>query len=87
MARRLALLTLLPLLLTAAVGCPHAWSRDGTIDQALERDMIEYHSMRECSLDVEDWIDFCKDYHQRGNKPEVQRLCPQECRPPPEHKP
>jgi hypothetical protein len=74
---------MLALLLTVQVGCPHAWGRDGTIEQALKRDQLEYSSMRQCPLDVEEWIDVCEDYHKRSNNPMAQRLCPPECRPPP----
>ncbi|MFE8603233.1 hypothetical protein [Archangium violaceum] len=81
MTSRVAMLTLSPLLLIAMVGCPHAWSREGTINKALERDMIEYHSMRECPLDAEDWIDVCATFHERKSNPVAQQLCPPECRP------
>lgn len=64
-----------------AVGCPHAWSREGTINKALERDLIEYRSRRECPLDEEDWIDVCADFYAREDNPIAQQLCPPECRP------
>ncbi len=80
---RVAMLTLSSLLLIAMVGCPHAWSRDGTIEQALERDMIEYYSMKDCALDDEEWMKVCKNYHRRGSTPDTQQVCPLECRPPP----
>jgi hypothetical protein len=81
MPSRVALWTLLPLLLITTVGCPHAWSREGTIEQALERDMIEYYSMKDCALDDEEWLNRCMDYHKPGNTPEAQQRCPLECRP------
>ncbi|REG15344.1 hypothetical protein ATI61_12620 [Archangium gephyra] len=85
---RVAMLTLASLLLIATVGCPHAWSREGTIEQALGQDMIEYYSMKDCALDDEEWMKRCKNYHGRGNTPEMQQRCPLECRPPqPDHRP
>ncbi|KFA87894.1 hypothetical protein [Archangium violaceum] len=81
MNSRAVMLTLSPLLLIATVGCPHAWSRDGTIEQALERDMNEYYSMKDCALDEEDWMKFCMKYHEPGNTPEAQQRCLPECRP------
>ncbi|WP_375768663.1 hypothetical protein NR798_44465 [Archangium gephyra] len=83
MTSRVALLMLLPLLLIATVGCPHAWGREGTLEQALERDMLEYYSMSDCALDDGEWMKLCKNYHGRGNTPEAQQDCPPECRPPP----
>ncbi len=74
---------LLVLLLTVQVGCPHAWGREGTIDQALKRDLLEYSSMRDCALDEEEWADVCEAFHERKNNPVAQRLCPPECRPSP----
>jgi hypothetical protein len=79
MARRLLLLTLL---LTAQVGCPHAWGRGGTIEEALARDINEYYSMRNCSLDEEAWENSCLGFHQKKDDPEAQKDCPPECRPP-----
>lgn len=86
MTSRFTLLMLLLLLLVAAVGCPHAWSRDGTIDQALERDMLDYYSMRNCALDKQEWFDLCEKFFERESNPMAQQLCPPECRPsrPPE---
>lgn len=81
MASRVALWMLLPLLLTGAVGCPHAWSREGTIDQALERDMLEYYSMKDCALDKGEWYDVCETFYEREDNPMAQQLCPPECRP------
>ncbi len=81
MASRVALMTLLPLLLVTVVGCPHAWSRDGTIEQALERDMIEYYSMKDCAIQKDDWDDLCATFYERENNPMAQQLCPPECRP------
>jgi hypothetical protein len=79
MARRFLLLTLL---LTVQVGCPHAWGRGGTLEEALQRDMDAYHSMKDCALDKEEWVDLCATFHERKNHPAAQRLCPLECRPP-----
>jgi len=73
---------LMMLLLAMETACPHAWSRGGTIDRALEQDMIEYYSLKDCSLIKEDWEDLCMDFHRRKTNPEAQRLCPPECRPP-----
>ena len=81
MPSRVALLTLSLLLLIATVGCPHAWSREGTIEQALERDMIEYYSMKDCSLDKPEWDDVCAAFYERADNPMAQQLCPPECRP------
>jgi len=80
MARRLLVLTLL---LTVQLGCPHAWGREGTVEQALKRDLIEYSAMRGCGLDRDEWVDICAAFHERKNNPTAQRLCPLECRPPP----
>lgn len=66
----------LVLLLTVETACPHAWGRDGTIDRALEQDMIEYYSVKECSLDKKSWMEHCND----PSNPDKQRLCPMECR-------
>ncbi|HYO68993.1 MAG TPA: hypothetical protein VEU33_23230 [Archangium sp.] len=88
MTTRVAMLTLSPLLLLATVGCPHAWSRDGTIEQALERDMIEYYSMKDCALQKDEWVDACTSFHEREDNPMAQQVCPPECRPsPPSGKP
>jgi hypothetical protein len=73
---------LLVLLLTVQVGCPHAWGREGTIEEALKRDMDAYYSMKDCALDDEAWEVACLDFHQKKNEPEAQRECPPECRPP-----
>lgn len=81
MTSRITLMTLLPLLLIATVGCPHAWSREGTIEQALERDMIEYYSMKDCALDKQEWFDLCSTFYERESNPMAQQLCPPECRP------
>lgn len=81
MTSRVALLTPLPLLLISTVGCPHAWSREGTINKALERDMLEYRLMKDCVLDVEDWRDVCAEFYAREDNPIAQQLCPPECRP------
>lgn len=27
------------------LGCPHAWGRGGSIDQALEKDLAEYYRL------------------------------------------
>ncbi|WNG51346.1 hypothetical protein F0U60_49850 [Archangium minus] len=70
----------LVLLLTVETACPHAWGREGTIDRALEQDMIEYYSMKECSLDEKSWMELCND----PSNPDKQRHCPTECRPPDE---
>lgn len=78
MARRLLLLVLL----TVEVGCPHAWGREGTVEQALKRDMTEYYLMRGCALDKDEWADVCATFHERKNNPAAQGLCPIECRPP-----
>ncbi|HEX5749893.1 MAG TPA: hypothetical protein VFZ09_26920 [Archangium sp.] len=80
---RVAMLTLSPLLLISTVGCPHAWSREGTIDKALERDMIEYYSMKDCALDKQEWEDACATFYERASNPAAQQLCPPECRPTP----
>ncbi|WNG40921.1 hypothetical protein F0U61_49920 [Archangium violaceum] len=71
----------LVLLLTVETACPHAWGRGGTLEKALARDMKAYYSLRDCSLDEEDWLDLCMDFHERKNNPQAQRLCPPECRP------
>jgi hypothetical protein len=81
MPSRVALWTLSLLLLIATVGCPHAWSREGTIEQALERDMIEYYSMKDCALDKQEWFDLCAKFYEREDNPFAQQLCPPECRP------
>ena len=81
MTSRVALLTLVPPLLITSVGCPHSWSREGTIEQALERDMIEYYAMRNCGLDKEEWIDVCAKFYERESNLMAQQLCPPECRP------
>ena len=78
MVRRLVVLTLL---LSVQTGCPHAWGRDGTIEEALERDMDAYYSMPACALDGEAWKKWCMNFHQEKNDPEAQRRCPPECRP------
>ncbi len=78
MARQVLMLALL---LAFETACPHAWGRGGTIDRAAERDMLEYHSRRNCPLDEEDWMDFCADFHAHKNDPKAQQLCPLECRP------
>jgi hypothetical protein len=79
MARRLLLL----MLLTVQLGCPHAWGREGTIEEALERDMDAYFSMRDCALDQDTWEASCLNFDQKKNDPEAQRRCPLECRPTP----
>jgi len=81
MPSRAALLTLSLLLLITTVGCPHAWSTEGTINKALERDMIEYHSMKTCALDEDEWRDVCAGFYAREDNPIAQQLCPPECRP------
>jgi hypothetical protein len=78
MVRRPVMLTLL---LTVQTGCPHAWGRDGTIEEALERDMDAYYSMKDCALDAEAWKNSCMNFHQEKNDPAAQRRCPLECRP------
>jgi len=80
MVRRLVVLTLL---LSVQTGCPHAWGRAGTIEEALERDMDAYYSMKACPLDKDDWVDVCATFYERKNNPAAQELCPPECRPSP----
>jgi len=81
MVRRLVMLTLL---LSVQTGCPHAWGREGTIEEALERDMDAYYSMDDCVLDAKVWEEWCFDFHQKKKKdPQVQERCPPECRPNP----
>jgi hypothetical protein len=79
MVRRLVVLTLL---LSVQSGCPHAWGRDGTIEEALTRDMDAYYSLRNCALDKDEWDDVCKTFHERRNNLRAQQACPLECRPP-----
>ncbi|MCY1082693.1 hypothetical protein [Archangium lansingense] len=81
MTNRVTLLTLLPLLLIATVGCPHAWGRNGTIEQALERDVSEYYSLRDCTLDKQEWFDLCATFYERESNSMARQLCPPECRP------
>jgi hypothetical protein len=78
MVRRFVVLTLL---LTVQTGCPHAWGRDGTIEEALARDINEYYSMQDCALDEDAWEKRCLDFHQKKNDPKAQEHCPPECRP------
>ena len=80
MAGRFLMLTLL---LAVEVGCPHTWGREGTIQEALQRDMTAYYAMKDCALPKEEWVDLCETFHERGNNPAAQQLCPLECRPPP----
>ncbi|WNG44152.1 hypothetical protein F0U60_08570 [Archangium minus] len=78
MPRRL--LMLVPLLVLET-GCPHAWGRGGTIDKALAKDMREYLSNRNCTLEDEEWWEQCgEDFWIR---PRIeQNECPLECYPP-----
>ncbi|OJT26880.1 hypothetical protein BO221_02370 [Archangium sp. Cb G35] len=78
MPRRL--LMLVPLLVLET-GCPHAWGRGGNIDQALAKDMREYLSNRNCTLEEEEWWEQCgADFWDRP--PIEQNVCPLECHPP-----
>lgn len=78
MPRRLLLLV--PLLVLET-GCPHAWGRGGTIDEALAKDMRESLSNRGCKLEDEEWWEQCgEDFWSRPGI--EQRACPRECRPP-----
>jgi len=78
MVRRLVMLTLL---LSVQTGCPHAWGRDGTIEEALKRDMDAYYSMPNCTLEKAEWDDVCATFYERKDNPAAQELCPLECRP------
>ncbi len=78
MVRRLVVLTLL---LSVQTGCPHAWGREGTIEEALQRDMDVYYSMKDCALDKQEWFDLCAKFYEREDNPMAQQLCPPECRP------
>jgi len=61
-------------------GCPHAWSREGTIERAARRDWQEWMARRNCKLDGETWMRDCKYYKSAyGNNTD----CPEECRPQP----
>jgi hypothetical protein len=72
---------MLTLLLSVQTGCPHAWGIDGTIEEALERDIDAYYSMPDCALDEGAWKKRCFDFHQKKNDPKAQASCPPECRP------
>jgi hypothetical protein len=80
MSRRL--LMLVPVLVLET-GCPHAWGRGGTIDEALAKDMREYLSNQNCTLEDEEWQEQCgEDFWRR---PDIeQRACPLDCQPPKE---
>jgi hypothetical protein len=70
---------MLLLLLSFGTACPHAWGRRGTIDKALEQDMIEAYKKRNCPLDTDDWWRFCAYYDE--DPEDAQDSCPEECRP------
>ncbi|MCY1081669.1 hypothetical protein [Archangium lansingense] len=74
------MLMLVPLL-ALGTGCPHAWGRGGTIDEALAKDMREYLSNQNCTLEDEEWQEQCgEDFWSRPGV--AQRSCPLECWPP-----
>jgi hypothetical protein len=69
--RRLVLM----LLLTGVTGCPETWGRDGTIERALHRDVLEnYLEDSTCDLGREEWLDFCGT--EDGRRP---ASCPEGC--------
>ena len=61
-------------------GCPHAWGRGGTIDEALDKDMRQYLSNQSCTLEEEWWEECGEDFWSRPSS--EQRSCPLECQPP-----
>jgi hypothetical protein len=61
------------LLLTA--GCPDTWGIDGTMDQAMARDIEEQMHRRECKLSKDEWGHICKDPALW-----ITLECPPECR-------
>jgi hypothetical protein len=66
-------------LLGLGSGCPHAWSREGTIERAARRDWQEWMARGNCKLDGETWIRDCKNYKTEDGE---HTRCPQACRPP-----
>lgn len=80
MPRRL--LMLIPVLVLET-GCPHAWGRGGTIDEALTKDMRDYLSNRNCTLQDEEWWEQCGENF--WSRPDIEQYaCPLECQPPKE---
>ncbi|WNG50782.1 hypothetical protein F0U60_46630 [Archangium minus] len=63
------------LLLAVCTGCPHAWGRRGTIEQAAAQDIDEMLHEEDCPLDVKTWKKLCS---MPGNWESSQ--CPRECR-------
>ncbi len=63
------------LLFAFCTGCPHAWGRGGTIDQASAQDIDEMLHEEECPLGVTAWKKRC------ANAADWDSLeCPRECR-------
>jgi hypothetical protein len=69
------------LLLSAMTGCPHTWSRGGTIDMAVRKNINESFRNRNCWLSKDAWNAMCGD--DFWSKAEDERaMCPSACRPP-----
>jgi hypothetical protein len=68
-------LLVLGLLLTGTMGCPETWGREGTIEQALHRDLVRSRLERSaCTLSPEEWSKRCGV--EAGNAP---IRCPPGC--------
>jgi hypothetical protein len=68
-------LLVLGLLLTGTMGCPETWGREGTIEQALHRDLVRSRQERSaCTLSPEEWSERCRT--ENGRRPSS---CPDDC--------
>jgi hypothetical protein len=72
MSLRLALLTIS--LLAVCTGCPDTWGIEGSMDQAMAKDIRELTRKKNCTLEKDDYEYRCEDVTLRKA-----RRCPPDC--------
>ena len=72
MSLRLTLLT--TSLLVVCTGCPDTWGIEGSMDQAMAKDIREMTRKKNCALDKDEYEDRCGDVTRRKA-----RRCPPDC--------
>ncbi len=73
---------MLALFLVGMTGCPHTWSRGGTIDMAVRKNINESFRNRNCWLSREAWNALCGEDFWSVKTEHEQAMCPLACRPP-----